>query len=181
MATEFELSRSHAIQATVLYHPMRRIRIRAAFTLYCYIILGTSAASEDGQCSDGCVILSRSDDQNCDLNKTPLSRCGGYRQFMKSDAILNEEYRRLFQQLKLIDRKSLQKAQREWIMWRDEQCETEEVEANCDNGVCAGVAHDSCILDLTARRAKELRRFTQENASGVDSGFAFSKGRTDRD
>jgi uncharacterized protein YecT (DUF1311 family) len=115
------------------------------------------------------------------LEKTPLSRCGGLRQFRKFDAKLNDEYRRLFQQLKSEDRKSLRIAQREWIRWRNAQCETEEAEANCDNGVCAGVAHDSCILDLTARRTKELHRFAQDIASGVETGFSYSKAGTDRD
>jgi uncharacterized protein YecT (DUF1311 family) len=164
-----------------MFGPIRKLRIYVAIGLYLVGMFAAFAAPGTEQCSSGCVLRNRSDDQNCDLNKTPLSRCGGLSQFSKSDAKLNDEYRRLSQQLRSADRKSLQKAQREWIRWRDEQCETEEADANCDNGVCTGVAHDSCILDLTARRTKELRRFSQSTASGVGSGFAFSKARTDQD
>jgi hypothetical protein len=38
---------------------------------------------------------------------------------------------------------------------------------------------NSCILDLTSRRAKELRDFTQDVQAAAKKAFVFAKDRTD--
>jgi uncharacterized protein YecT (DUF1311 family) len=66
----------------------------------------------------------------------------------------------------------LRESQRNWINWRDSKCD--ELESYCTTGSCAGVAHDSCIIDLTNIRAKELQAFVSHTDRGINSNFSYS-------
>ena len=130
-------------------------------------------------CEKGCALLNRSADQDCRLDNTPLTRCSNFNEFRKEDARLNDEYRKLAGKLSEKDRTLLLRPQRAWIRWRDEQCELEDIQANCTNGMCAGVEHDNCILGLTARRADELEAFNADLGKARTNGFGFSKASSD--
>jgi uncharacterized protein YecT (DUF1311 family) len=69
----------------------------------------------------------------------------------------------------------LRKTQRSWLDWRLEKCEQIDQQASCDNGVCAGVAHDECIISLTKQRTSELINFKKDLATAKSNNFIFSK------
>ncbi|WP_165390922.1 lysozyme inhibitor LprI family protein [Pseudoduganella lutea] len=146
-----------------------------------FFSLASASMSAPQQCNDDCVLRNRIDAQDCKLDKTPLARCESYSEFIKIDERLNNEYRRLMNRISASQKKDLRAAQRNWIAFRDEQCEVEEVDAKCVHGMCSGVAHDSCILDLTLRRTKELRILSEDLQTAEKRGFSFSRDRTDQD
>lgn len=126
-------------------------------------------------CKDGCILKNRSQDQDCTLEKTPLTRCDKFTTYMNLDKKLNTSYRDLIKQLDKKSTPNLRTSQLAWIKWRDETCDDAEQAANCSNGVCAGVAHDSCILTLTRQRTKELSEFRNDIRIAMDRTFSFSK------
>lgn len=127
------------------------------------------------ECKTDCVLKNRSQDQDCSLDSTPLTRCENYATYMKEDKKLNKEYKELIKALSKEDIANLRKTQRSWLDWRLETCEEADQHANCDNGVCAGVAHDECIVSLTTQRANELSKFRQNVTEAKSSSFNFSK------
>ncbi|NYE59771.1 uncharacterized protein YecT (DUF1311 family) [Duganella sp. 1224] len=127
------------------------------------------------ECKNDCVLKNRSQDQDCKLDNTPLSRCENYAAYVKEDKKLNKEYKELIKVLSKEDVADLRKTQRSWLDWRLEKCEEVDQNANCDNGVCAGVAHDECIVSLLTQRANELNKFRQNVTGARSSRFAFSK------
>ena len=74
------------------------------------------------------------------------------------DAQLNENYKNLVTKISKTRKNELQEAQRAWIKFR---------ELNCnfygDDGSIAQVAINSCFLDATMDRAKELKRLMPDN------------------
>jgi uncharacterized protein YecT (DUF1311 family) len=138
----------------------------------CFATLHSTAVADS--CTD-CGLRNRSDDQNCALEKTPLTRCETFREYLKSDKELNNAYRKLTKQLDSQSLSILRTTQREWIKWRDEKCEDVEEAANCTNGVCAGVSHDSCIVKLTEKRTSELVDYAKKMLDAQTSHFAFDK------
>ncbi|MHA6575454.1 lysozyme inhibitor LprI family protein [Pseudomonas yamanorum] len=113
--------------------------------------------------------------KDCDLDKTPLTRCEKYNDFINEDKNLNLSYKELRKKLNYETQPKLKAAQLAWIKWRDNKCDQVQEEAMCSNGLCDGVAHDSCIVDLTKQRERELLQF-QKNISDVQSNsFEFSK------
>jgi uncharacterized protein YecT (DUF1311 family) len=74
------------------------------------------------------------------------------------DAQLNENYKTLVTKISKTRKNELQEAQRAWIKFR---------ELNCnfygDDGSIAQVAINSCFLDATMDRAKELKRLMPDN------------------
>jgi uncharacterized protein YecT (DUF1311 family) len=117
----------------------------------------------------------RSDDQACALERTPLTRCGEFAEYVKEDRILNANYKALMKGLGKVDTATLKSAQLQWLDWRLEKCNDVDEHAHCDNGICAGVAHDDCIVSLTRQRADELKRFANDPAAAVAAKFAFSR------
>jgi uncharacterized protein YecT (DUF1311 family) len=138
----------------------------------CSVALHSTAIAE-GRTGNG--LKNRSDDQNCALEKTPLTRCETLREYAKRDSELNKEYRKLTKQLKNQSLSALKTTQRERIKWRDEKCDDVEEAANCTNGVCAGVSHDYCIVELTEKRTSELAVFSRQALDVQPSQFAFDK------
>ncbi len=94
---------------------------------------------------------------------------------MKEDRKLNANYKALMQSLSMSDASELKTAQRRWLDWRREECEDADEQAHCDNGVCAGVAHDDCIVSLTALRADELKQFVSAPAAAKAARFTFGR------
>ncbi|MES2017646.1 MAG: lysozyme inhibitor LprI family protein [Pseudomonadota bacterium] len=142
------------------------------------VLAVTSIALHSAALADSCPncgLKNRSDDQACALGKTPLSRCETLGEYLKSDKELNSAYRKLTKQLDSPSLTVLKKTQREWIKWRDEKCEAAEVAANCTNGVCAGVNHDNCVVELTEKRTMELTEFAKKIPNAQASGFTFEK------
>lgn len=114
----------------------------------------------------------QSEDQDCAIEKTPLTRCGEFDSYMNADKILNANYKILLKKLDKTKLVTLKTKQREWIKWRDEKCEEAQEAAGCNSGACAGVEHDMCIVTLTNQRAEELKKF--ESAKN-ETDFNFSK------
>lgn len=129
----------------------------------------------NAQCKSNCILQSRLNDQECNLEKTPLSRCSFLAHYEKSDLKLNTEYRELIKKINKIDIDILRKNQREWLKWRLEKCEEVDESSACDNGMCAGVDHDTCIVTLTDQRIKEIVKYKDDIPSGRVNGFSFSK------
>lgn len=73
------------------------------------------------------------------------------------------------------DAATLTGTQRQWLDWRLEKCGDIDEQAHCDNGICAGDAHDDCIVSFTLQRADELKRFANDPAAAVAAKFAFSR------
>lgn len=132
-------------------------------------------AGADEACKDDCILRNASDDQECETEKTPLVRCSNFREFARRDAQLNAAYKALYARLNDHDREQLRQMQRQWITWRDETCDDAEAKATCTNGICLGVAHDSCIVRLTARRHDELTKFQADAARARANRFSFSR------
>jgi uncharacterized protein YecT (DUF1311 family) len=107
----------------------------------------------------------------CNLDIVPLSRCAVFDDYLAADRKLNLQYGSLIKKLAAPARALLRTRQREWITFRDKKCDEVQVAAKCDNGMCDGVAHDDCMLDLTKIRTAELASF----ASRAASDFAFDK------
>jgi uncharacterized protein YecT (DUF1311 family) len=127
------------------------------------------------ECKTDCVIKNRSQAQDCPLDMAPLTRCENYSGYMKEDKKLNKEYKELVKVLDKDNVVALRKTQRSWLDWRIDKCDEVDEQAKCDNGVCAGVAHDECIVALTIQRTNELSRFKQNLQDARSSGFIFLK------
>jgi uncharacterized protein YecT (DUF1311 family) len=80
---------------------------------------------------------------------------------MNVDKKLNVNYKKLRRALSSTQKDDLRKTQKEWIEWRNEKCEAAQEGSGCNNGLCAGVSHDECMVDLTSRRATELLNFSK--------------------
>lgn len=117
----------------------------------------------------------RSDDRACALERTPLTRCGAFAEYMKEDRNLNATYKALMKGLGKADAATLKGSQLQWLEWRQEKCDEVDEQAHCDNGWCAGVAHDDCMVSLTRQRADELKRFSNDSAAAVSTRFTFSR------
>jgi len=145
------------------------------FLKYIFLLLLLPSLTANGQCKDDCVPFNRSDDQNCDLKNTSLTRCSELDDYRKADLKLNKNYKELATKLNQIDISKLRNPQRAWIKWREEKCDDIDAKANCDNGACAGYAHDTCLVDLTEKRAAELSSFSNDLETARHKNFAFSK------
>lgn len=117
----------------------------------------------------------RSDDQSCELERTPLTRCGQFAEYMKQDRKLNANYKALMKSLSKGDAATLKSAQLQWLDWRVEKCDDIDEQAKCDNGVCAGVAHDDCMVAITASRAAELKQFADNLGAAKAAKFTFGR------
>ena len=125
-------------------------------------------------CKDNCVLRNRSQDQDCALDKTPLTRCEKFSTYLAEDSKLNAQYKNLIKKLNGKAASALRTTQRAWLQWRLEKCDDMEELSKCDNGVCAGVAHDACIVALTRYRTADLVKFENDPASAVQANFSFS-------
>jgi uncharacterized protein YecT (DUF1311 family) len=124
-------------------------------------------------CNTDCILKSAANDQECKIEKTPLVRCEKFADFITADSILNSEYKNLRQRLSSEDASLLRDVQRNWIKWRDEKCEDAEEDADCQNGICLGVAHDMCILELTRSRASQLNNYKNDIKLARQRKFSF--------
>ncbi len=126
-------------------------------------------------CKDNCVLKNRSQDQACALDTTPLSRCGNFSSYMVEDSKLNGQYKSLIKKLSARDAMALRVAQRTWLQWRLDKCDEAEDASSCDNGVCAGVTHDACIVTVTRNRTLDFVKFSNDPARAVRVNFSFSR------
>lgn len=109
---------------------------------------------------------------SCKLEETPLMYERRCNDFKKADQQLNTSYGKLMDRLSKDQKFKLRSAQRRWIEWRDKKCE--ELESYCVTGSCSGVAHDSCVIDLTKIRDRELRSYYMNVEDAEQRNFAFS-------
>ena len=149
------------------------MKIRSFLLMLLSLLALHSTARADG-CT-GCGLRNQSDDQNCELGNTPLTRCVNFGEYLRHDKELNIAYRRLTIQLDRHSLMLLKKTQREWIQWRDEQCEDVEEAASCTNGICAGVNHDACVVAVTKKRTSEIVGFSRNLQEAKESSFVFEK------
>jgi uncharacterized protein YecT (DUF1311 family) len=147
--------------------------IAVSFVLYMLTLPFEESLAADA-CNGDCVLQSAADDQNCAVEKTPLVRCEKFQEFQKRDSELNSAYKALYSSLSKLDQGQLKIAQRKWIKWRDDTCDDVEADANCTNGMCVGVAHDSCVVRLTERRRDELKQISSKSGTKADR-FRFSE------
>ncbi|MQA18135.1 DUF1311 domain-containing protein [Rugamonas sp. FT103W] len=125
-------------------------------------------------CKDNCVLKNRSQDQHCSLDNTPLTRCEKFPAYIAEDGKLNAQYKNLIKILNGKDASALRTTQRAWLQWRLDKCDDMEELSKCDNGVCAGVAHDACIVALTRYRTADFVKFENDPVSAVRANFSFS-------
>jgi len=113
---------------------------------------------------------------DCPLDKTPLSSCQYYSQYLKADKDLNLEYKKIS---KMLDKQTfvlLKQAELLWVEWRDEKASgVYEKRIICAGTVCIDQVHDNCIIDLTEKRTVELRQFQKDIKSAKDKSFKFEK------
>lgn len=76
----------------------------------------------------------------------------------RQDTRLNNAYKDVMAQLSPPRKKQLQEAQRDWIRYRDANCN---FYADPDGGTMASVSSNSCFMSATASRAKELESFKE--------------------
>ncbi|RFP19314.1 DUF1311 domain-containing protein [Duganella sp. BJB475] len=127
-----------------------------------------------GDCKENCILTNRSQDQSCALDKTPLTRCGNFSSYMAEDSKLNAQYRSLVKKLNSADAAALRTTQRAWLQWRLDKCDEADEASGCDNGVCAGVAHDACIIAVTRDRTLDFVQFSNDPANAARTNFSFS-------
>jgi uncharacterized protein YecT (DUF1311 family) len=77
----------------------------------------------------------------------------------RQDARLNENYKKLMSKLSAKRKKMLLEGQRAWIKFRDANCN---FYFDPEGGTAAVLASNSCFLQATADRAKELRLLIPE-------------------
>ncbi|HEY0847373.1 MAG TPA: lysozyme inhibitor LprI family protein [Noviherbaspirillum sp.] len=112
----------------------------------------------------------------CNLAETPLEREVACPRFREADTTLNRTYKALISDLDKDTGAMLRHVQRTWIKWRDKKCDLVQEESGCNfNGSCNGVAHDECIIQLTAQRTRELEEFSKNTSAAKNKGFAFSR------
>lgn len=109
------------------------------------------------------------------LARTPLIKGELYDSYVKEDKALNSAYKALSKTLVASDRTNLQKAQRQWIKWRDEKCDAMQSNINCLSASCYGVEHDRCVVQMTSDRTIELRDFMKNKDEAVQTRFDFSR------
>ena len=139
------------------------------------VLACSTTANGKPHCEVNCILKSALSDQNCTVENPALVRCGNFEEFKDYDDRLNRSYSILRKMLNKTDQENLRKIQTSWISWRDETCDDLESEANCDNGMCTGVAHDSCMVSLTERRNNELEVFKKDITKAKASNFSFSR------
>jgi uncharacterized protein YecT (DUF1311 family) len=156
---------------------MTRPHIYKIYFLHCIVFLLTFLNIGFALACTGndCVITSQANDQDCTLEGTPLWRCGQIGGFQESDKRLNIQYIELLKKTEKGNKVLLRKAQRNWISWRDERCIEAEEESGCNNGICSGYNHDSCIVNLTRQRADELSDFTVDLPYGIELKYNYKK------
>jgi uncharacterized protein YecT (DUF1311 family) len=113
-----------------------------AFLGFAFTVFGAVAAAAPQ--SDPCKTRS---------NQLDLTQCAD-REFAKSDAALNQTYRKLFADLDDEHRPLLQKAQRAWIAFRDADCDVEASVAL--GGSMHAMLVAECRAAATDARVKEL-------------------------
>jgi uncharacterized protein YecT (DUF1311 family) len=70
----------------------------------------------------------------------------------RQDALLNANYKKLMSKLSRARQKALLKAQRAWLKFREAHCDF----VGSGEGTAAVLGYSSCLLNMTAERAKEL-------------------------
>jgi uncharacterized protein YecT (DUF1311 family) len=111
--------------------------------------------------------------EDWDFSTLHKSRCsrGGQQQmnaclaseYSVVDAQLNEKYKRLIQVLE--DGSSLEKAQVAWLHFRDLTCEYASSGIGRD-GSLYSFAQSACLIDLTAKRIRDLDQYLEWNCNG---------------
>lgn len=120
-------------------------------------------------------LRSHSIDLSCNLEKTPLSKCEYAYYYFEQSNKLNEEYKKLTKKLDAISLQLLIRKQREWIKWRDADCE-EFNNAGCVRPYfCESLEHDLCIVHATITRKHELLAFGKNISAAKQKKFDFSK------
>ena len=87
-------------------------------------------------------------------NQLELTQCSD-RQLVKSDAVLNQTYRKLLADLDDKHRALLQKAQRAWVAFRDADCDLDASTAL--GGSMYGMLVADCRAAMTDTRVKDLK------------------------
>jgi len=149
--------------------------LNAALLFFFGLLAPVNHGAAANPCTGTCILQRASTDQNCAIEQTPLVRCEKFSEFEKRDADLNTTYKAVYSTLDESGRSNLRQVQRKWMRWRDETCDDAEAEANCTNGMCVGVAHDSCIVRLTERRYNELKQIASKHSNVIPHRFNYSQ------
>ena len=149
---------------------MCRLTIKTALIcILCFAFFSAAAgAATDTALAKDIAISKR-------LAKTPLIKGENYRGFERVDKELNLAYRTLSKTLDGNKCLILKQAQREWIEWRDTKCNAMQEAVHCGTSGCYGIVHDDCILQMTADRTIELRKFIKNSDEAVKQKFDFSR------
>lgn len=105
-------------------------------------------------------------------NLVKFSNCDEY---VHADTDLNNAYARLIKKIKPQQATHLRNIQRQWIVWRDETCLEAQKKVYCPSPICEGEEHDSCIIELTQTRTKELKKLLGSKSIIDNSAFEFAK------
>lgn len=119
----------------------------------------------------------------CNLDEMPILKDSSCADYKSADLRLNKNYKGLKDTLNNTDANLLKEKQREWIKFRDAKCQSlmEAAEDKCEeNNIYCGSRiplniHDSCILEITSKRADDLQSFAQNPNSAKSGNYKFSK------
>ena len=84
-----------------------------------------------------------------------------YNEFKKADKELNIVYNKLKNKLQPLDKKALKVSQKDWLKFRDSNCNFISKE-NSEGGVIANKMKIDCLTQMTLERVKELKELILE-------------------
>ena len=118
------------------------------------LVLATlAAASAHGPATGDSAVYQKCLDESGGVD--PVMKLCGKDEIARQDRILNTIYRQLRAKLAANLNNDLQKAERAFLAYREAQCRFAYDQKS--PGTMAGLLYQSCVLDLTAARIKDLR------------------------
>jgi uncharacterized protein YecT (DUF1311 family) len=81
----------------------------------------------------------------------------------RQDERLNANYKLLLSKLPTDQHDALRKAQRAWVAYRDSECA---LQGTFEHGNMGPLVIDGCYMDMTSRRADELKAYTAQAIDG---------------
>lgn len=116
-------------------------------------LLAPIAAAARGPATGDSAVYQKCLDQSGGVD--PVMKLCGKDEIARQDRILNTAYRQLRAKLAANLNDDLQKAERAFLAYREAQCRFAYNQKS--PGTMAGLLYQSCVLDLTAARIKDLR------------------------
>ena len=117
------------------------------------LVLAPIAAAARGPATGDSAVYQKCLDESGGVDPV-MKRCGKG-EIARQDGILNTVYRQLRARLAPSLKNDLQKAERAFLAYREAQCRFAYNQKS--PGTMAGLLYQSCVLELTAARIKDMR------------------------